>query len=135
MNATQLLRQHNLKATPARLSILAILEAQHGPLTAHDIAQHPHLKTMDQATLYRNLHHLTQAKIIRPLDILGPSTHYELTSLGDHHHIICQQCGAIEELAGCPLQELNQQIVSQSHQFAQVNHHSLEFYGLCHHCC
>ena len=51
-----------------------------------------------------------------------------LEGSGHHHHLVCDNCGAIEDI---PLSEallLNQ--VKKQTDF-QVNSHMLEFFGLC----
>lgn len=128
------LRRHGLRATPARLSLLSLLEHENKPMSAKDIEQHPKLKDMNQATLYRNLQNLKSAGLIRQLDLQERHGFYEISSKGDHHHIVCVQCGRIQEIDNCPALEFSDSVLDQATCFSSVLHHSLEFYGLCRQC-
>lgn len=131
---SQLLRSKGLRATPARISLLSLLDTENKPMSAKDIEDHATLLQMDQATLYRNLQSLRSAGLIRQLDLQERFSFYETTSKGDHHHIVCVQCGKIEEIEDCPALELIESLGQQSSKFTTILHHSLEFYGICRDC-
>ena len=58
--------------------------------------------------------------------------HYQLSHSGHHHHLLCVQCGASEDLLGCDIDDLLRQ-VSAAHEF-QLSGHWLEVYGHCRNC-
>jgi Fe2+ or Zn2+ uptake regulation protein len=128
------LHDAGLKVTPARLSLLALLEREGRPMSAKDLEEHPQLTDMDQATLYRNLLNLKTSGLIRQIDFRERFSYYEINNKGDHHHLVCVQCGRIEEIKGCPVDDLAISALNDSSAFAKVLHHSLEFYGLCVQC-
>ncbi len=125
------LRDVALKATPARMAILDFLEKEHRPvdvpallsyLTKSDI-------DIDQATVYRILDKFYKGNIIKRLEFQEGKFRYEITHTDDHHHLICEQCGAIEDISDCGIEVLEKEI-NKKKKFL-VKRHSLEFFGVC----
>lgn len=50
-----------------------------------------------RATVYNGLHALTQAGLIREVNLAGRANHFECHT-EQHHHFICERCGRIEDL-------------------------------------
>jgi Fur family ferric uptake transcriptional regulator len=95
--------------------------------------------------VYRTVRLLIQQRLVRPTDTLRltaalrGSQRYELAEefTGHHHHLICQGCGAIEDLDGCLLADaaLTQlaRYVRRTRRFA-VTEHEVRLFGLCRRC-
>lgn len=96
-----LLREHKLRATRARVVVLRTLYGQEAP------ASHPELTELlssdgwDRSTLYRNLVDLAEVGILRRVDLGDHVWRYELAThdgahdSDDHPHFLCTQCGDV----------------------------------------
>lgn len=129
-----LLRQNGHKATPGRLSLLLLLAKADRPLAIHDIILYSK-GGLNQATIYRALDSLLSVGIVQRVDMQHAHAHYEL-ALGakHHHHLICKQCGRVEDVEHCDVSAIEQAVLKKSKLFASIQTHSLEFFGLCKKC-
>lgn len=128
------LRTYSYKATPARLAILELLEQAGKPLSVHQIMQRLRSShALDQATVYRTMTALKNSGVIRQIDFQHGHAHFELTTLGDHHHVVCVRCDTVADVYECDLQTMTRQALRQS-GFAAIKDHTLEFFGLCQRC-
>ncbi|MBI5452878.1 transcriptional repressor [Candidatus Gottesmanbacteria bacterium] len=127
------LHKLGLKQTPARLGVLKILENQTSPLdalTIHSYLREKNLKT-DPATVYRILDVFYQKGIVSRFELEEGKFRYELTA-EDHHHIVCESCGKIEDVSDCEVDKVEKQIKMRKRFL--VKRHSLQFYGVCASC-
>lgn len=125
------LRELDLRATPARLAILGLLEKTHQPLdvqTMIDFLDRKLIKT-NPATVFRIMHIFSEKGLVKTIQLAEGKFRYELSSLPDHHHFVCESCGDIDDISDCNIHTLEKEI-SQKKGFT-INHHALEFYGLC----
>jgi len=83
------------------------------------------------ATIYRGLQALEKAQLITAIHVDGRK-HYERANKEHHDHLICTECGVIEEFC-CPEIESLQQQMAEAHQFT-ISDHRLTLYGLCRRC-
>jgi Fur family transcriptional regulator, ferric uptake regulator len=126
------LRRAGLKVTLPRLKILEILEAnQQRHMSAEDVYKHLIDSDADigLATVYRVLTQFEAAGLVRRHNFEGGSAVFELDDGGHHDHIICQQCGRVEEFYD-PTIEARQEAAAQAHGFT-VADHALVIYGNC----
>jgi len=126
------LRKVGLKVTLPRLKILQILEAnQQRHMSAEDVYK----QLLDSeaeiglATVYRVLTQFETAGLVRRHNFESGSAVFELDDVGHHDHIICQQCGHVEEFVD-PTIEARQESAAAAHGFT-VADHSLVIYGNC----
>ena len=134
---SELLRSHGLKATPQRLQVLGLLVNSKKPVSIVELQKKSANadQSMDSVTLYRSLEALVEKMLVRPVDLRHGHTDYELIRAGKHHHhIVCEKCGAIEDFEWCPEIELKKNILTNTSNFATLNDHSLEFFGVCKKC-
>jgi len=128
-----LLWGHQVKATPARIELLDLLREEPKPIPASAIADK--LKS-SVATTYRVLERLVKAALVGKIDAGGTEALYEI-SFGrkHHHHAICTECGTMEDVY---LEEkslgLDKLAYKSIKNFAGINTHSLEFFGICTDC-
>lgn len=129
---TKLLNKHDLKTTSARISLLKLLENEKNPVDSQFLVNSLQ-KTfkVDKVTIFRILNVLTEHGILRKLEFGEGKARYELNN-EDHHHLICQNCGKIEDISDCNIGALEKEI-NQKKKFL-VKLHTLEFYGLCENC-
>lgn len=129
----QILKKKGLKITPKRVHILKLFENYNSPIDVNEIVKYFTAQQIpiDEVTIYRILEILQINNLIRKIDFQEGKFRYELTGT-EHHHVICEKCGLVNEVRGCELGELEKQI-SEKQNFL-VNRHSLEFFGLCANC-
>lgn len=133
-NCKEELRDVELKATPARLAILDVLEHTDAPLDVAAIIEaleKDAIKT-DQATVFRIMNSFTQKRLVRQIQLHEGKFRYEMASMPDHHHLMCEECGKIEDISDCAISDLESDI--RKKKGFVVKHHSLEFFGVCQQC-
>lgn len=126
------LRKAGLKVTLPRLKILEILEEnKQRHMSAEDVYKHLLDSEADigLATVYRVLTQFEAAGLVRRHNFEGGSAVFELDDGGHHDHIICQQCGRVEEFYD-PTIEARQEAAARAHGFT-VSDHALVIYGRC----
>ncbi len=129
-----ILHDNGYKATPARLSLLAVLKNADHPLTIQEILKQLGGK-VNQATVYRSLESLLAVSIVRQVDMQHGHAHYELRSgTSHHHHLICRSCGLTEDVPQCDIVAIEKGVLKKSRVFASIEEHSLEFFGQCKKC-
>lgn len=128
------LNQAQLKATPARIAILKLLEKTDAPLDVSAIIEFLKNKKIkaDQATVFRIISMFTDRGLTRQIQFNEGKFRYELSSKPDHHHLICQNCGAIEDISDCNISRLEKDIEKKKN--FKIVSHSLEFFGICQQC-
>lgn len=128
------LRTLSLKATPARLAVLRLLEQVGKPLDVAAIIAYldEHNIRADPVTVFRIINVFTKLGLTRQVQLNEGKFRYELSSKADHHHFICENCGAIEDISDCGVDTLEEEIRQRKHFI--VKNHSLEFFGVCKQC-
>jgi Fe2+ or Zn2+ uptake regulation protein len=102
---TQLLRERGLRVTSQRLLIERALRDHGGHLTAEQVHElvEAVLPGVTQQTVYSTLALLSDLGVARRVAAPGPSTRFEART-DDHHHSVCERCGAVEDLhVGIPV--------------------------------
>lgn len=92
-----LLKTKELKATPQRISVLKELDKKTHP-TIDDLyeALKKENPSMSLATVYKNLSTLKEKGVVIEVNVAEGKMRYDLYST-PHIHLICQQCGAIQD--------------------------------------
>lgn len=123
-----------LKKTKGRDAILTVLKDETVPVDASHIQHHLSEKavSIDPATVYRILDAFYKTGIVQRFEFQEGKFRYELSSKEDHHHLICSQCGRIEDISDCAIPALQKDI--QKKKGFLVKSHTLEFYGICQDC-
>ncbi len=128
-----ILSKNNLKITPARIKIFELLSKSNTPLTADMILCGIKDNSIDRVTVYRTIELLVELKIIGRVDLRGDSVHYELLDR-HHHHIVCTNCGTLEDFESCKIKQVSKNILAKSKKFKIINDHSFELFGVCKSC-
>lgn len=126
------LKKKGFRLTKTRRAIVEILTGSQRPISAQEIWQQ--LKTngvaVDRTTVYRELWFLKSESIVQEVSFGESKSRFELAGQDCHHHLICQDCGEIEDIV---LDE--KKILSQVKDSSfKVVRHSIEFFGLCTNC-
>lgn len=124
-----LLREAGLRATPARIAVLSLLRTHRKPLNPSEIIGLLNGQPIDQATIYRTLSSLAEAKLVNTVPIKAGVVSYESKALPHHHHVICDRCGYVEDVDGCMVVTPD-----PGSRFAEIHEHTLEFSGICSQC-
>jgi Fur family ferric uptake transcriptional regulator len=126
------LKKAGLKATLPRLKILDILE---GSGRRHVSAEDVYKALLESgeevglATVYRVLTQFEAAGLVIRHNFEGGHAVFELER-GDHHdHIICVQCGHVEEFYDQTIEDRQKTVVASKGY--DINDHSLVIYGNC----
>ena len=105
----QSLKRAGYRLTQARLTVLHVLEEEHGHITSADVlAKVERINpAVGRASVFRALELFTQLGIIRPTYISSSVTPtYVLMKGGHHHHVICTECKRFFEFDNCGLEAL-----------------------------
>jgi Fur family ferric uptake transcriptional regulator len=128
------LRKTGHRVTPQRVMILEAVNEHGGHISAEEVYQavyiaHPYI---NRSTVYRTLEMLTKEGVLTVTDLGQGPVSYELNTGEPHHHLVCQNCGQIEEFDHALLQSL-QQALKRKYQFkARLDH--MAIFGLCSKC-
>jgi Fe2+ or Zn2+ uptake regulation protein len=100
---TQLFRASGRKVTPQRQSIFRAL----GASTVHPTAESVYavvsaeMPTISLRTVYQTLHDLEAMGELHSLDLGTGSMRFD-PNLEPHHHLVCTECGRIDDVYGEP---------------------------------
>jgi Fur family ferric uptake transcriptional regulator len=126
------LKSTGLKATIPRLKILEVFQrSSQRHMSAEDVFKVLLLENSDVglATVYRVLTQFEQASILSRSQFEGGKSVYELNEGQHHDHIVCLDCGKVEEFYD-PEIESRQQAVAQAKGFT-ITDHALSLYARC----
>ncbi|MCA3130765.1 MAG: ferric iron uptake transcriptional regulator [Betaproteobacteria bacterium] len=126
------LKNIGLKATLPRLKILNLFEnSDQRHLTAEEVYKLLMAEGMDVglATVYRVLTQFEQAGLLARHHFESGKAVFELNEGGHHDHLVCLQCGHVEEFYD-PQIEKRQEEIARERGFA-IHEHSLQLYGSC----
>jgi Fur family ferric uptake transcriptional regulator len=126
------LRSSGLKATAPRLKILEIFQlGRRRHMSAEDVFREllDHKHDVGLATVYRVLTQFEQAGILKRSNFESGRTLFELNQ-GEHHdHLVCLQCGRVEEFIDSEI-EARQMRIARDRGF-DLQDHALALYGHC----
>lgn len=133
-NIPTLLRQKGYRVTSQRLAILDAVCEGNGHTTADAIFRRVLVKypTVNRATIYRTLEFLCQLRLVVAADIGDGRLVYEIAGERPHHHLICQNCGAVELLDNKTVKPWFELIEKENKFFVDMDH--LTLFGLCREC-
>ncbi len=132
MDILRSLKKTGYRLTNQRKEIISNLS--NNPQTAEEMLLSLKSKKIlvDLASVYRTLDLLSKQEIVKRIDFGDGKKRYELIDSKHHHHVICNNCGKVEDVRLDSEKKLLQEITSSS-KF-QIARHSLEFFGLCANC-
>jgi Fur family ferric uptake transcriptional regulator len=131
-NSTQSLKDIGLKATLPRRRILELFEAgkvRH--MSAEDVYRALLAEGLDVglATVYRVLTQFEQAGLLARQHFEAGKAVFELNQGGHHDHLVCLQCGRVEEFYDAEIEKRQGEVARQ--RGFQLNGHSLALYADC----
>ncbi|KKQ39664.1 MAG: ferric uptake regulation protein [Candidatus Magasanikbacteria bacterium GW2011_GWA2_37_8] len=110
------------KMTAPRIAVLEELSVSRHPISVRNL--HKKIKAVNRASVYRTLNLLEESHLVN-VEVIGKEKLYCLANV-PHHHIICKQCGYMEE-------------IKCNHNFGYFKnfsniHHQLTLTGVCNKC-
>lgn len=126
------IKKAGLKVTLPRVKILKVLEASDARhMTAEDVYRSllERNEEIGLATVYRVLTQFVEAGLVERHHFEGGQAIFELNRGSHHDHIVCQQCGRVEEFVDETI-ERHQHAIAEEHGF-EIEDHSLIIYGRC----
>ena len=130
---TESIRGAGLKVTEPRIAVLKALSAHpHADAdTVFGTVRHDLPSTSLQA-VYGVLTALTAAGLLRKIEPAGSSARYERRIGDNHHHLVCTECSAIQDV-DCVVGEAPCLTPSESGGYT-VHTAEVTFWGLCPNC-
>lgn len=126
------LKNIGLKATLPRLKILEIFQTgRHRHMCAEDVYRELLAENQDigLATVYRVLTQFEQAGLLKRSNFESGKSIFELNEGSHHDHLVCLQCGRVEEFFDSEI-EKRQHKIAREHGFS-LQDHALALYGNC----
>lgn len=128
------LAEKGYRLTPQRLMILSAIEESDSHISAEEIharivARYPNVNI---STVYRTLELLKRLGLVTETDLGEGRVRYHPAEKGHHHHLVCQQCGAIIDLDESLLTPLKSALLREYKFSADLKH--LAILGCCVNC-
>ncbi len=102
------IRKAGLRATRSRVTVLRLLHGRPAPTSHPEVNDALSADGWDRATLYRNLTDLTDAGLLRRVDVGDHVWRFERIDAGDHPgphpHFLCTECGEVSCLPAMPIE-------------------------------
>ena len=122
------------RLTPQRMMILSAIENSDDHISAEEIyaqvvAKYPNVNI---STVYRTLELLKRLGLVTETDLGGGRLRYHPVGKGHHHHLVCQECGAIIALDESLLSSLKSALLREYKFSADLRH--LAIFGRCVNC-
>ncbi len=132
MSSPDDLKTIGLKATLPRLRILELFEkSEIRHLAAEDVYKKLVGEGTDTglATVYRVLTQFEQAGLLTRHHFESGKAVYELNQGGHHDHLVCLQCGHVEEFYDAEIEKRQEKIAME--RGFRIHDHSLHIYADC----
>ncbi len=132
MDSAQSLKDSGLKATLPRRKVLELFEhSKVRHLSAEDVYKSLIAEGIDigLATVYRVLTQFEQAGLLSRQHFETGKAVFELNQGGHHDHLVCLQCGRVEEFYDAEIEQ-RQSEVARKGGF-ELRGHSLALYADC----
>ena len=128
------LSKQGYRLTPQRMMILSAIENSDDHISAEEIyaqivAKYPHVNV---STVYRTLELLKRLGLVTETNLGEGRVRYHPAEKGHHHHLVCQECGAIIDLDESLLASLKGALLREYKFNADLRH--LAILGRCVNC-
>jgi Fur family peroxide stress response transcriptional regulator len=128
---TNLLREHNLKATPQRLAIMDVIEA-HGHINIDKLYEEvkKRFSSISLATIYKNINSMVENFLLFEVKLPHKKSVYEIVK-GEHSHLLCKSC---HEVMDIELDTDNIITAASSKYDFKVDGSDVVLFGICSSC-
>ncbi len=130
LSSLQTIKQKGRRLTTQRAIILEAIKKHQGHIKTDTFIAEIKKKQpyIDISTIYRTLSLLTKLGILQEIHT-HTGTEYEMAQTHSHQHLICKNCGFIDEIQSHAFDKLQKTIKSQYHFAPDINH--LAIFGIC----
>ena len=133
-SASGTLRKLGYRLTPQRIMILEAVERADSHISAEEMytqvrRRYPY---MNISTVYRTLELLEKLGLVIKTDFGEGRVRYHPVDKGHHHHLVCQECGAIIDIDESTLARLQDVLLARYNFSASLKH--VAIFGLCSNC-
>jgi Fur family ferric uptake transcriptional regulator len=122
------LRGHRM--TTSRRRVIEAVLAQTGHFTVDDVLRR--VRRVGRATVFRTMKLLLDLNIVCRVLLDDGTLHYRVSTGRHHHHLVCTECGRVEDFSQCDVESLVRDL-QKATQY-EVQAHWLEVYGRCQSC-
>jgi Fur family ferric uptake transcriptional regulator len=126
----QKLEDAGYRVTSPRLKVLAEIADAGDQFSAEEIAAR--LRGVGRATVFRTLKLLVELDVLCRVLLDDGTLRYRWSQRGHHHHLVCAECGAVEDFTVCDVTNLVRELTRLKN--FTVEGHWLEVYGRCGRC-
>ncbi len=129
------LRERGYRITLVRKALVDFLETQDAPVAVQAIMEGLVAKKLspNKTTIYRELEVLAREGLLREVSFGGNRRLYELAGDDHHHHVVCVQCEAVQDIELSHEASAQKSLVEKKTSFKIFNH-TMDFFGLCGKC-
>ena len=124
------LAQVGHRVTAPRRAVLDAMSRLDSPFTIEELTSAA--PAVGRATVFRTMKLLQEAEVVCRMVLEDGSVRYEVSTGGHHHHLICNECGRVDEFSDADLDALIRR--NASDRRFRLASHSLELYGRCASC-
>lgn len=133
---TEYLDKRNLRKTPERFAILELVFSHNDHFRIETLYQEMEERSyhVSRSTVYNTMELFCECGIVRKHQFNTRRSLYEKvvnTSAGNHHHLICTECGKIREIKDA---ELMRHISMHKYGRFNASYFQLYVYGVCASC-
>jgi len=130
-NYTNLLREHNLKATPQRLAIMDIIDT-YGHINIDSLYEEvkKRFNSISLATIYKNINSMIENLLLAEVKLPNKKSVYEIIKV-EHSHLLCKDCGAVIDVEVDTSNMVND--ISSKYDF-DINGSDVVLFGTCSSC-
>jgi len=123
-----------MRSSSVNQIILKTLAQDHSHLTAQQVYERIReiLPAVNPSTVYRALERLANTGLVSVSDMGQGATVYETVGGQQHHHLVCQQCGAVKTIQDDVIRGFFREIEDAYHFEVTTNH--LILFGRCQSC-
>jgi len=127
------MNQDDMVLTNQRHEILGYLKRARRHPTADQVYREvkKKLPRISKATVYNNLRHLVEKDLVEEVNVNGVAR-FEYRR-NDHHHMVCTNCGRIDDIENEELSRLMNYIGSEIEGY-EIERSATTFYGICRDC-
>lgn len=131
--SAELLKSCGLRVTRQRLALVdALHDAPHSDTATVLTMVREELPSVSHQAVYDGLAALTEAGAVRRIQPAGSVARYELRVGDNHHHLVCRQCGAIEDV-DCAVGTTPCLTAADERSYA-IDEAEVNYWGLCPSC-
>jgi Fe2+ or Zn2+ uptake regulation protein len=122
------------RITKVRKEVVKIFSQTSKPLSANKVEEMllDSGLSVNKTTIYRELQFLLTNGYLVEVYLHPKKVSYESSDLKHHHHLVCDDCGKVDNVTNCLAMDLDDDVYKK--KGFKIERHTLEFYGTCANC-